>query len=432
MMITKRCRGLLLLALVGAGLLGSLPVAAASATPALRQLGSHGRRDPIRQRPTTSSGRSYRVVGGGTTTISRYPWQTQLEISNSEGTFLCGGTLIHPYIVLTAAHCLTNEFGEIEPGTEVLSWFGSTTLGSGIPDEAFDLWVPTAYEPFSSEFDFGFVSLWDESNLPRLQIAGPSERALWTPGRVATITGWGTISEGGSGSFLLKEAQVPVVDDPTCALPAVNGSAGFDPTTMVCAGFLAGGVDTCQGDSGGPLQVPIDGGGFRLAGVTSWGIGCARPNKPGVYTRVASDPIQSFIAGVIPFIEAEDEIPVRGINVIGAGARPPGCALAEQQLATATAAAASANGLLGPGQSKLREAKRSSKKASRSLKSALAAKRRGSRGSAAKLRRVKKRLRAGTRKVKASQADLERAQAGAAGATATLGAAGANRTAACG
>jgi hypothetical protein len=71
---------------------------------------------------------------------------------------------------------------------------------------------------------------------------------------------------------------------------------------MVCAGiYPAGGKDTCQGDSGGPLVVPIGGGVYRLVGDTSFGDGCALPLKPGVYGRVADDPMRSALTTGIPF-----------------------------------------------------------------------------------------------------------------------------------
>lgn len=422
-------RRILVLAL--ACLAVALPASALAAPPALEQLGavdSRGESD----RGSAPGGPTTKVVGGNTTTSASYPWQALLEIDRGIGTSLCGGTLIHPYIVLTAAHCVTNAFGELETGTEVLTWLGRTFLHSGgVANETFNLWVPNAYNPFSKAYDIAFVSLWDGSDLPRLQIAGPTERALWTPGRAAAITGWGTTSEGGSLSPVLKEAQVPIVDDPTCAQPLVNGFA-FDPLTMVCAGPLGGGVDTCQGDSGGPLQSPIDGGGFRLTGVTNWGFGCARPNKPGVYARIASDPLARFIAEAIPFIEVEDEIPIAGVNVFGAGGRPPGCAVAEAQLAGATAAAATATAALAGPTRRMTKANKSVAAVNRVVKASKLAKRRDQPRAGVRLKRAYKKLKTVKRKRKASQRRLATARSTAAAADATLAAAGANKTAVCG
>jgi hypothetical protein len=148
-----------------------------------------------------------------------------------------------------------------------------------------------------------------------VKIAGADERAVWDAGQTAIASGWGATSEGGSGSDHLQAVAVAIIADSTCGSPEVYGSV-FRPETMVCAGELAGGKDTCQGDSGGPLVVPVNGGGVRLVGDTSFGFGCARPNQPGVYGRVADDPIRSAIAGAAQSIA--------GADVIGSGARPPG------------------------------------------------------------------------------------------------------------
>jgi trypsin len=430
-MNTKRCRDFALSTLIVAALLASLASAAAAAAPALQNLGPQGQREQSAQ-PVDPAGPVNQIVGGIPASISSYPWQARLEIIKPEGAFICAGTLIHPYIVLTAAHCLVDEEDELDPSTEVVAWFGRTLRSSGgIADEAYDLWVPTAFDHPSSRYDFAFISLFDEMNLPRLQLAGPTERALWTAGRPATIIGWGLTSEGGSLSPELREAAVPIVDDGTCALPQYNGPR-FDPLTMLCAGYSTGGISTCQGDSGGPLMSPIDGGGFRLVGVTDWGYGCARPNKPSVFARVASDPIETLIAQAIPFIEREDAIPVTGINVIGAGARPPGCGVAETQLAAAATAAASSKGAAQAAKRKLHKAQRKSSAATATLRAALRSKRHRVPGSGHRLRVAKKKLKVAARKLKARRRGVGAVHRKVVANSAALTAATANRTAVCG
>jgi secreted trypsin-like serine protease len=98
-------------------------------------------------------------------------------------------------------------------------------------------------------------------------------------------------SEGGSQPDRLQEAQVPITTDSYCA----GAYSDFDPRTMVCAGFPQGGVDTCQGDSGGPMFGRSGAGALRVVGTTSFGEGCARPGKPGVYGRVADDTLRPWI-----------------------------------------------------------------------------------------------------------------------------------------
>jgi secreted trypsin-like serine protease len=119
-------------------------------------------------------------------------------------------------------------------------------------------------------------------------MATVADAALVNAGILATVTGWGTRSEGAPDyPDELYEVQVPIVDQSTCEF--VYGSIGDDITgNMLCAGLPQGGKDSCYGDSGGPLIVPDGSGGFKLAGIVSWGEGCAQPGFPGVYTRVAN------------------------------------------------------------------------------------------------------------------------------------------------
>jgi len=100
------------------------------------------------------------------------------------------------------------------------------------------------------------------------------------------IAGWGRTSESGQISTILQELKVPIINHSICSSEEVYGN-NVNKKTMFCAGYLEGGKDGCQGDSGGPLicieeQQPV------LRGVVSWGIGCARPNSPGVYARTSN------------------------------------------------------------------------------------------------------------------------------------------------
>jgi secreted trypsin-like serine protease len=390
------------------------------------------------------AGLDTRIVGGNTTENSKYPWQAELLIETEEGLSLCGGTLIHPFIVMTAAHCLLDVFGEFEPGIEVEVWLGRTSVfAGGEAIQAYNLWAPTAYNPFANfpqpnRNDVAFVTLERGSLRPRPLLAGPDERALWTPGRTAVITGWGTTAEEGELSPILKEAPVPIVADETCVRPEIDGSR-VDPATMVCAGNLAGGTDTCQGDSGGPLLSPIDGGGYRLVGVTSWGFGCARPNKPGVYTRVAADPLESFVRKIVTTIEREDEIPLAytGVNVIGSGARPPGCGVAEAELAQANAAAAAAAAAVTQRQGEVTSARKAVRQSGKALKAALRAKRSAvgraaSRHARKRVVTASRRLKNAKRRALRANQQLAAANTAAVAASATLPTVTAHRTAICG
>jgi secreted trypsin-like serine protease len=142
-------------------------------------------------------------------------------------------------------------------------------------------------------YDISLLQLSGSSTMAPTQVAGAGERSLWTAGTLESIVGWGVTQENGSQPERLQKAQVPVTTDAYCANAY---SSDFDPRTMVCAGFPQGGVDTCQGDSGGPMFGRTSAGVLRVVGATSWGEGCARPGKPGVYARVADDTLRPWIA----------------------------------------------------------------------------------------------------------------------------------------
>lgn len=282
-----------------------------------------------------------RIVGGNPTTIEEWPWQTAIVDEGAGSGFdrqFCGGSLVAPNVVLSAAHCFHENFsgGDFEDPDLFSVITGRTTLSSsdGQEIEVSDIFVavndggtpiyesagasppsgPDLFDPDTLEWDAVFVELASNSASTPIMIAGPTETALWEPGRTAWVTGWGTIFFGGPSSDTLREVEVHMIGDAFCSSPTVYGS-DFIPETMVCAGEEAGGRDACQGDSGGPLVVPIAGGGFRLVGDTSWGNLCALPNFPGVYGRIADDPMRSAIATGI-----QTEF---GVNVLGSGGVPP-------------------------------------------------------------------------------------------------------------
>ncbi len=275
------------------------------------------------------------IVGGKETTFQKHPWLVQITLN---GQAFCGGALVHPMLVLTAAHCLysgqnANWWGNLAP----MQAFTSRTL-SGIGGEELTIagWgAADNYDPLdaggSGGNDWGFLVLSSPSSRPALKIAGKNEGSIWKPGRTGLVAGFGNISQGGNPSPVLKELSTPLLANSVCSAPKAYGT-DFNPGNMLCGGFPTGGVGTCQGDSGGPLSVPLDGGGRRIVGVVSWGDGCAKPNKPTVYTRVAAQAVSAEINALARLIGVQANFPgsYADPSVIGSGGKPVGCKAAKK------------------------------------------------------------------------------------------------------
>jgi secreted trypsin-like serine protease len=280
-----------------------------------------------------------RIVGGAETNIGTFPWQAAMVLDQAFGQtdrVGCGGTFLTSRIVQTAAHCVVDTDPDCTPagcitdpggdGTPFADFNdfdiigGRTQLSNEATGQQINIQVIfalSAYSPSPPENDLAWVVLATPHSQTTIDVAGPAERAFWDANSPTMVSGWGHTSEGGSSSDILKQATVPVIPDPTCATPAVYQGV-FNPANMLCAGHLAGGTDSCQGDSGGPLVGPSTiPGQVRLVGVVSWGIGCADPNKPGVYARIA-DPAAFNIQGLVDQIESMQGLPDGG-SVVGDG-----------------------------------------------------------------------------------------------------------------
>lgn len=215
------------------------------------------------------------VVGGKPADITRSPWVTQL--TGQHGEQLCGGTLVRPDKVVTAAHCMQDQSTK---DMRAVTGRLRTTDHDGTEAGVSAIWTDPAYrDPFHGH-DVAVLTLDRQMPETPLALAEEGDAALYRPGAQATVYGWGSTTEGGPASTVLREATVPLRHDQDCSHDYGNQ---FASGAMVCAGRPQGGVDSCQGDSGGPLAA--DG---KLLGVVSFGDGCARPDKPGVYARIST------------------------------------------------------------------------------------------------------------------------------------------------
>uniref|UniRef100_A0A3P9LWU2 Transmembrane serine protease 3a n=1 Tax=Oryzias latipes TaxID=8090 RepID=A0A3P9LWU2_ORYLA len=223
-----------------------------------------------------------RVVGGNLSLPGQFPWQASLHF---RGEHMCGGSVISPLWIVTAAHCVygfsNSSLWKVYVGLTEQPIHAAQSLAVR------KIVYHARYRSRSLDYDIALMRLDQPLTFNGLvePICLPNHGEDFQEDTKCWISGWGATEEDGESSVVLRSAVVPLISTRTCNQPEVY--AGHISSWMICAGYLEGGVDSCQGDSGGPLACH-DPSAWKLVGATSWGEGCAARNRPGVYTRVTT------------------------------------------------------------------------------------------------------------------------------------------------
>ncbi|NXL67474.1 TMPS9 protease, partial [Chordeiles acutipennis] len=247
---------------------------------------------PVASKPVTASrpqecggrpgfSKPSKIVGGTDASRGEIPWQVSLK---EDSRHFCGATIIGDRWLLSAAHC----FNETNP-EEIEAYMGTTSLngtdGNAVKVNVTRVIQHPLFSPVFLDFDVAVLELAEPLvfNQYIQPICLPLAVQKFPVGKKCVISGWGNLQEGNvTKPEILQKASVSIIDHNTC-----DFLYNFSLTDqMICAGFLEGKIDSCQGDSGGPLACEMTPGVFYLAGIVSWGIGCAQAMKPGVYSRI--------------------------------------------------------------------------------------------------------------------------------------------------
>ncbi|MER5732215.1 serine protease [Streptomyces sp. NPDC002138] len=238
------------------------------------------------------------VIGGQPVSVGDNPWVVALASRDRFGRTragqFCGGVIVGPAKVVTAAHCLGANVlgGPVESVADLVVITGRnelTAVDQGREIAVRGARVNPAYDPVTNAGDLAVLELRESVPARSVLPMAATGHAGYAPGADATVYGWGDTSGFGDYADTLHAVGVTVLADENCRRAYPGDADGqYQEASMVCAGVREGGKDACQGDSGGPLVAQ-----GRLIGLVSWGRGCGRADSPGVYTRIA--PLIGFV-----------------------------------------------------------------------------------------------------------------------------------------
>ncbi|XP_070156239.1 soluble guanylate cyclase 89Db [Polyergus mexicanus] len=234
---------------------------------------------------TCGLGRKRRIVDGQVTNIYEYPWLVSMT---KKGTFYCAGSVISRKHILTAAHCLQGF--DIKTIKLVLMDSERPSISSNAIVRHIKSTIIHENYRASTAFnnDIAIIEMDQPVSVNDVVRTAclPEDRTIDYTGAIATVVGWGRTGENKPVSNELRKVDLPILSKEEC------DQAGYAKNriteNMFCSGYLDGGRDACFGDSGGPLHVKGVYGQLEVIGIVSWGRGCAKPNFPGIYTKLTN------------------------------------------------------------------------------------------------------------------------------------------------
>ncbi|XP_068964756.1 tryptase alpha/beta-1-like [Petaurus breviceps papuanus] len=253
--------------------------------------------------PVIQGKKGAKIVGGNEAKEGEWPWQVSLRAKfGGYWIHICGGSLIHPSWILTAAHCV--ESAQMDTSRYMIQLRQQNLYEDDelVPLEK--IIIHPEYDHYMAGSDLALLKLQCPVQLTNTiqTITLPEVSQIFTPDMECWVTGWGNIKTGVHlpPPYTLRQVQVPLLDAQKCdeeyhVGAYTSSSVKIITDDMLCAGKPN--VDSCQGDSGGPLVCKV-GDSWKQAGVVSWGLGCGLPHRPGIYTRVTSyvDWINKYIS----------------------------------------------------------------------------------------------------------------------------------------